>query len=459
VANRAERVDVFVIGGGGLGSDVTSALAGAGLSVVMAERGKLGGECSHYGCDPTKAMLKSARVAAQARRAGEFGVRVPSVDVDFAVVMTRVRRLIEQETSAGARPYEDRGARVIMQEARLTGPHRVELADGTVFEADRIVLATGSEPTAPPIPGLDAGGYWTSREAIWHGGPVPRSLAILGAGPIGVEFAQIYARFGSTVTLVAGLDRLLAAEDATTSDAVAPALARDGIDLRVGVEAAAADRTVDGGWSLSMTDGSTLTAERLLVATGRRPCFDQLDLDAAGVRLDDEGLPVLDETLRTTAGHIWAGGDAKGFLMFTHVNGYDAEVIVADILGHPFPKDYRVVPRVTFCEPEVASVGLTEDEARPDHRVVTATVTHEHNARAFLEGDHIGMVKLVADAETGEVLGGHIVAESAGELVHEVVAAMAARMPVTSVGHAVHAYPTRSEMVRAAFRELATKLG
>jgi pyruvate/2-oxoglutarate dehydrogenase complex dihydrolipoamide dehydrogenase (E3) component len=247
---RVERVDVFVIGGGGLGGDLTGALASAGLNVVMGERGKLGGECSHFGCDPTKAMLKSARVAAQARRAGQFGVRVPSVEVDFEAVMARVRGLIDQETAAGARPYQERGVRVIMQEARLTGPHRVELADGTVFEADRVILADGSEPTAPPIPGLEHGGFWNSREAIWHGGPVPSSLIIMGTGAIGVEFAQIYARFGSRVTLVEGLDRALPVEDRASSEAIAGALDRDGIDLRVDTKVTSAERGTNGGWSL-----------------------------------------------------------------------------------------------------------------------------------------------------------------------------------------------------------------
>src|SRR5712692_3929816 len=194
-----ERVDVFVIGGGGTGSDVTGSLARAGLSVAMAERDKLGGECAHYGCDPTKAMLKSARVAALARRSSEFGVRIPSVEVDFEAVMARARRLIDEETSAGARPYEELGARVFMQEAHLTGEHRVELSDGTVFEAREVVLATGSEPTAPPVPGLEGSGYWTNKEAIWHEGGVPESLLVLGAGAIGVEFSQLYSRFGSRV--------------------------------------------------------------------------------------------------------------------------------------------------------------------------------------------------------------------------------------------------------------------
>jgi pyruvate/2-oxoglutarate dehydrogenase complex dihydrolipoamide dehydrogenase (E3) component len=456
-----ERVDVFVIGGGGTGSDVTGALAEAGLRVVMAERDRLGGECSHYGCDPTKAMLKAARVAAAARRAAEYGVRVPSVEVDFPAVMDRVRRLIEEETSAGARPYEERGARVVLEEARLTGPHRVELADGTAFEADRVVLATGSEPTAPPIPGLEAGGYWTNREAIWHGEGVPGSLLVLGGGAIGLEFAQIYARFGSEVTVVEALPSVLPQEDEDASAAIAEALEAEGVHLHCGTRAVRVERP-DGRWRILFEDSphDVAEADRLLVATGRRPCFDRHDLGAAGVELDRRGRPVLGPTLRTTAGHIWVGGDATGELLFTHVGGYEAEVIVADVLGRPFPRDYRVVPRVTYTEPEVASVGLTEAQAREGGReVVTAVARFADNSRSFLEGERAGLVKLVADRATGELLGGHVVGEVAGELIHEVVAAMAARAPAGVVGQAIHAYPTRSEAVREAFRALAGRLG
>jgi pyruvate/2-oxoglutarate dehydrogenase complex dihydrolipoamide dehydrogenase (E3) component len=451
---RVERVDVFVIGGGGTGSDVTAALAGAGMNVAMAEREALGGECANFGCDPSKAMLKAARVAALARRAGEFGIRVGRVEVDFPAVMRRVRALIDEETREGASVYERLGARVLMQEARLTGPHRVETSDGTVWEADRVVLATGSAPSAPPIEGLERGGYWTNRQAIWHGEAVPTSLAILGAGAIGVEFAQIYARFGAKVTVVEALDRVLPLEDADSSAAIEMALGEEGIEFLTGARVEAAERTADGGWRLSMAGGPAVSAERLLVATGRRPVFDGHDLAAAGVELDERGRPVLTETLRTTTPHIWAGGDATGDQLFTHVGGYEAEVIVAEVLGHPFPADYRVVPRVTFCEPEVASVGLTEEQARKaGGEVRVGRVPFADGTRSFLEAESAWHVKVLADAGSGEVLGGHIVGEAAGELLGEILVAMAGRVPASVAGRAIHPYPTRSETVRAAFRE------
>jgi pyruvate/2-oxoglutarate dehydrogenase complex dihydrolipoamide dehydrogenase (E3) component len=451
-----ERVDVFVIGGGGTGSDVTYALAGAGLNVVMAEREALGGECANFGCDPSKALLKAARVAAMARRAGEFGIRVHGVEVDFPAVMRRVRALIDEETSAGARPYEERGARVLLQEARLTGPHRVETADGTVWEADHIVLTTGSEASAPAIDGLHDGGYWTNREAIWHGEDVPESLVVLGAGAIGVEFAQIYARFGSRVTVVEALDRVLPLEDRDSSAAIEMALRMEGIEFLTGAQCERAERTPGGGWRLVVAGAPAVSGERLLVATGRRPVLDDHDLAAAGVDLDDRGLPVRTETLRTTAPHIWVGGDATGAQLFTHIGDYEASVIVADILGHPFPADYRVVPRVTFSEPEVAGVGLTEDQAREAGGVVRAgMVPFADGSRSFLEGESAWHVKVVADADSGEVVGGHIVGEAAGELLGEIVAAMAGRVPAAVVGEAIHPYPTRSQTVRAAMRKAA----
>jgi pyruvate/2-oxoglutarate dehydrogenase complex dihydrolipoamide dehydrogenase (E3) component len=447
-----ERVDVFVVGGGGTGSDVTYALAGHGLNVVMAEREVLGGECAHFGCDPTKAMLKAARVASSARRAGEFGIRVGAVEVDFPAVMARVRRLIDEETSAGASLYEERGARVLQQQARVTAPHRVEAADGTVFHADRIVLTTGSAPSAPPIDGLEDGGFWTNREAIWHGEGVPASLAILGAGAIGIEFAQIYARFGARVTLLEALPRCLPPEDPDASTAIRESLEAEGIAIATGVRVTRASRTGGGGWHLEVEGREPVEADRLLVATGRKPVFDVHDLDAAGIELDDDGRPVLDETLRTTGEDVWAGGDATGQHLFTHVGGYEAQVIVNDILGTPIPRDYRIVPRVTFCEPEVASVGLTEDQARKAGRAVTiGTSKLADNPRAFLEGETAGLVKIVADRDTGEVLGGHIVGEHAGELIGEVIAAMAGHVPASAVAGAIHPYPTLSEAVRAAF--------
>ena len=449
-----ERFDVFVIGGGGTGSEVAFRLAEHGMRVAIAERDKLGGECNHYGCIPTKVMLRSAKIAALARDAGRFGVRIPSVDVDLAAVQQRAHEVIDAQSGEGAAPFERAGIRVLMQEARLIGDHRIELADGTVAEADRVVLTTGTEATIPPIEGLAAGPYWTNKEAIWKPTSTPSSLAVIGAGAIGIEFAQIYARFGSRVTVLEALPHVVPNEDETSAAALVPALEEEGIELRAGVTI---ERAMHGaeGWTLDVADDERVRAEEVLVATGRRPVFDGHDLAAAGVDLDERGRPVLTETLRTTGLDVWAAGDATGELLFTHVGGYEAKIVVDDILGAPRARDYRVVPRVTFCDPEVASVGLTERQALEQGRQVRTSVSLlAGNERADIDGRRHGLVKLVADADTRELLGGHIVAEEAGAMIHEVVALMATHGSTRVAGAAVHAYPTLSESVKAALAGL-----
>ncbi len=450
-----ERFDLFVIGGGGTGSEIAFSIGHrGGMRVGIAERDKLGGECSHYGCVPTKVMLRSAKIAAIARSADRYGVRIPEVDVDLLAVRDRAREIIDSQSGEGPKPFLDLGVRVFMQDARLVGPHEIELADGTLVEAERIVLATGTEATAPPIPGLEGAPYWTNKEAIWKPERVPSSLAVLGTGAIGIEFAQIYARFGADVTAIELLPQILPLEDAEAAASLVPALEEEGIRILTGTGTERVERG-EGGWRLEIRGGEAVEAEELLVATGRRPCFDGHDLTAAGVELDPAGKPLLTDTLRTTAGHIWVAGDATGELPFTHVGTYEAELVVADILGEPRSRDYRVVPRVTFSDPEVASVGLTEEQALvAGHEVRTAVVRFEDNERAHIDGRTYGLVKLVADARTGELLGGHIVGEEAGAMIHEIVAAMAGRLPAKTVGEAIHAYPTLSESVKGAFLQL-----
>jgi pyruvate/2-oxoglutarate dehydrogenase complex dihydrolipoamide dehydrogenase (E3) component len=454
-----ERFDVFVIGGGGTGSEVAFSLSRRSkLRIGMAERDKLGGECNHYGCVPTKVMLKSAKVAASARDAERFGVHTGDVSVDFKAVMQRARDIIDGFSGGGAKPFEEQGITVLFDEVRLVGPHRLETSAGEHIEAEHVVIATGTEPTAPPVPGLEGAPYWTNKEAIWGSDHVPSSLIVLGSGPIGIEFAQVYARFGAKVTVVEIFDRILYVEDPDSSAAMVPVLEADGMTLLTGAKTTKAEHG-PGGWTLTVEGrDESVTAEAMLVATGRKPCFDEHDLGAAGVEMKD-GKPVLDETLRTTGEKIWAAGDATGDLLFTHVGGYEAEIVVDDILGARRPRDYRVVPKVTYCEPEVASVGLTEEAARKDGRdVVTSMLKIADNERATIEGAPHGIVKLVADRKTRELLGGHIVAETAGDMIHEVVAAMAARAPIDAVGEAIHSYPTLSESVKGAFLGLAEKL-
>jgi pyruvate/2-oxoglutarate dehydrogenase complex dihydrolipoamide dehydrogenase (E3) component len=368
--------------------------------------------------------------------------------------MRRARDVIDAQSGEGERPFLEAGVRVFPQEARLAGERSIELGDGTRVEAERVVLATGTEATAPPVPGLVEGPYWTNREAIWEPEAPPGSLAVIGTGAIGIEFAQIYARFGTRVTAIEVAPWILPMEDEEAAEAIAPALEADGIRLLAGATIERAQHD-DGGWTLGLERGETISAEHVLVAAGRRPVLGVHALDAVGVELDD-GRPVLTPTLRTTAPNVWAAGDATGELLFTHVGTYEAELVVDDILGHPRARDYRVVPRVTFCDPEVASVGLTEREARDaGHDVRTAVARMRDNERAAIDGRALGIVKLVADARTGELLGGHIVGEDAGAMIHEVVAAMAGRVAASALGEAVHAYPTLSESVKDAFARLA----
>jgi pyruvate/2-oxoglutarate dehydrogenase complex dihydrolipoamide dehydrogenase (E3) component len=365
--------------------------------------------------------------------------------------------VIDLQTREGPRPFERLGIAVHFQEARLAGERLVELADGTEVEADHVVLTTGTAPTVPPVPGLAEGPYWTNKEAIWKPDAPPGSLAVIGAGAVGIEFAQIYARFGTRVTVIEVLPHILPNEDDEAAAAIAPVLEAEGIRLLPGTTLERAEH--DGRrWMLTPSGGEAIEVDEVLVAAGRRPVFDVHDLGAAGVELDDAGRPVLTETLRTTAPNVWVAGDATGELLFTHVGSYEAEIVVDDILGTPRPRDYRVVPRVTFCDPEVASVGLTERAAAAaGHEVRSATVPLAENERSLIDGRPEGLVKLVADAASGELLGGHVVGEEAGAMIHEVVAAMAGRLDLERAGEAIHAYPTFSESVKGAFRRLAER--
>ena len=453
------RVDVYVIGGGGTGSEVAYRLGRTrpDLRVALAERDRLGGECTNDGCVPTKVMLRSARIAQTARDAERFGVRIPTVEIDFAAVRERVRAVIDHQTREGPRPFERLGITVHLQEAKLAGDRRVELADGTEVDAEHVVLATGTAPTVPPVPGLADGPYWTNKEAIWKPDAPPDSLAVVGAGAVGIEFAQIYSRFGTRVTVLEVLPQILPNEDHEAAAALAPVLEGEGVRLLPDTTLERAEH--DGRrWTLTPSGGGAIEADEVLVAAGRRPVFDVHDLDAAGIELDDAGRPVLTDTLRTTAPNVWVAGDGTGELLFTHVGSYEAGIVVDDILGTPRPRDYRVVPRVTFCDPEVASVGLTQlAAAEAGHEVRTATVPLSENERSLIDGRPEGLVKLVADARTGELLGGHIVGEEAGAMIHEVVAAMAGKLTPATVAGAIHAYPTFSESVQGAFVQLAER--
>jgi pyruvate/2-oxoglutarate dehydrogenase complex dihydrolipoamide dehydrogenase (E3) component len=435
--------DVIVLGMGTCGEDAALRLAASGLDVVGIEGRLIGGECPYWACIPTKVMIRSANLLAEARRADGRAGSV-SVEPDWGLLAARIRSEVTggwKDNSAGITRFEDRGGRFVEGWARLTAPREVEV-NGSVIHARRgVLVATGSKPLIPPIPGLEDVDYWTNHEAI-ETQQLPSSLVVLGAGPVGCELGQVFARFGSAVTIIDVADRLLPLEEPEASEVVANAFAEDGVELRLGVRAESV-ATAGDSIVVRLDDGSTVTAERLLVATGRRADADRLGVAAAGGSTE-QGFVKVDGYLRAADG-LWAIGDVTGVAMLTHVAEYQSMIAVEDMLGgSPEPADYRVLPRATFTDPEVGGVGMTEEAARAAGHEVTATVK---DLRATFRGwtygvGSAGVVKLVADRDADRLLGATAVGPSATEVLGFLALAVQERTPLRRLVHMMYAFPT-----------------
>lgn len=461
--------DVAIIGAGTGGLTAARLLARAGRRVALIERDRPGGDCLWSGCVPTKALIHAASVYHDARHGMRFGTNGDGVTLDFAAVRQHVA-LAQEQAGRADTPDVIRswGVTLVIGDAQFRDRQTLKVA-GQPIRARTFIIATGSSPATPPIPGISAFDFDTNVEALsWE--RLPASVAVLGGGPVGVEFAQAMARFGVDVTLVEREARLLGSEEPEASQLVADALRDDGVRVLT-------DASVDlvepiaGGASLSVatTVGvEALSVERLLVAAGRKASADTLGLEAAGVRVSARGVEV-DACLRTSQPHIFAVGDVNGGPRFTHVAEDQARTVSGTItrgrglFARPARWNGRVVPRVTFSSPEVASVGLTEREARHGHRGVrTWTVPLERVDRAVTMGATRGFVKLVtargwpnripglASRIGDEIVGACIVGPNAGELLMPIAVAMRARLPTGVVAWNMQAYPTLSLAVRQA---------
>ncbi|MCC5857580.1 MAG: mercuric reductase [Ectothiorhodospiraceae bacterium] len=455
MGDGSRRHDLVIIGGG-VGGLVTASVAGQlGLDVVLIEREpNLGGDCLHYGCVPSKTLIRSAEVARLARDAERFGISVSTVSVDLEKVMDRVRGVI-----ARIQPHDDPerfrgyGVDVRFGTARFLDSHTVDV-DGEAIAGRRFVIATGSRPVAPPIPGLEAVDYLTN-ETVFAEKRLPERLAVLGGGPIGLELAQAFQRLGSQVTVLEMAPQILPREDPEIAASLRDALIAEGLDVRTGVTV---DR-VDGEAGLHRLhcrageQKEIVEADRLLIAAGRSPNTDALDLDRAGVANDRAGIRV-DARMRTTAKHIFACGDVCGPYPFTHMAEYQAGIIIANaIFRVPKKADYRVVPWVTYTDPEVAHVGLTEQQALDQGLAVQiARFPFGEVDRALAEGSEHGLAKLVV--HKGRLVGASMVGAHAGELIHELVLAMQARLKIGQIAAAIHAYPTLAQIHRRAVNSL-----
>jgi dihydrolipoamide dehydrogenase len=441
-----ETFDVVVLGGGSAGESLARAVAGAGRSVLVAEPGLVGGSCAYVACMPSKSLLRSAQVRRLVGAAPDLGAASirPALDTDgaaWAVAVARRDAVSEhRDDSETANALEKAGVRLVRARGRVHEPG-VVLADGTAYGYRDLVIATGSAPARPPVEGLDDVPTWTSDEAL-SSAERPAALAILGGGPVGCELAQAYSAFGVAVTLVETVERLLANESAKVGELVAAALR--GVDVRTGVTAERARRQ-DGRAALTLSDGSEVVADRVLLATGRTPNLD--------VGLDALGLDALEPDARcAVADHVWAAGDVTGVAPFTHTAGYQAWVVAGNLTGTPRYADYSAIPRVVYTDPAVACVGSDDGDLTVE-RDLAGT------ARAQAEGTDIGWLRLVADRSTGLLAGASIVGPHAEEMLGFATLAIRAKVPLRLLAEVVQPFPTFSEAYGDALRELAGRLG
>ncbi|HLH69880.1 MAG TPA: NAD(P)/FAD-dependent oxidoreductase [Candidatus Dormibacteraeota bacterium] len=447
--------DVVCLGGGVCGEAVAAELSGSGLTLAVVEERLVGGECPYWGCVPSKTMLRSAEVVAEAKRARELAAARVEVETDFHRVARRTALMARGWDDTGAATALARqGAVLIRGRGTLTGPRRVEV-EGTQLIAHRgVVVCTGTVPVLPALPGLETVDPWTNREAV-RTGELPPSLLVLGGGAVGVELAQAFARFGSQVTVVEGADRLLPSEEPEAGALLRRHLESEGIRVVTGARVEAVEREENGGTRLRMSGHQFLSAQRLLVATGRRPDLTGFDLEAAGVRLSHGWVEVDPTTLRASGG-IWAGGDVTGLGGFTHLAHYHGTVIGRQLRGRPARANHTAVPRVTFTDPEVASVGLSEAAAHDGGlEVRTVAVDAGEAIRSSIHGFEGGLIKLVVDQVAGVLVGATVVSPRAGEIVSELTLAVRARIPISFMADTIHPYPTFSRVLQGALAEAA----
>ena len=436
--------DVCVVGGGSAGLVAAAGAAQLGLDVVLVERGLMGGDCLNFGCVPSKALIAAAKSAHAQRSGAAFGVAPVEPRIDFGRVMDHV-----SETIAAIAPndsverFEKLGVRVLKEEARFTGRNELQAGPHRI-RSRRIVLATGSRPTLPPIPGLAEAPHFTN-ETIFANRVLPGHLIVIGGGPIGLEMAQAFRRLGSKVTVLEAAS-FLSKDDPELAAIVVQRLRDEGIDLRDGAKIARVERT-----AVILEGGERLEGSHLLVAAGRAPNLEGLDLEKAGVAFTRHGITV-DAALRTANRGVWAIGDCNGLYAFTHMAGYEASLFIRGALFRaPAKLDHSIVPWATYTDPELAQVGLSESAARAKHGAAIKVLRwkFDENDRARTERATDGMVKAITD-QSGRILGAAIVGPNAGELIQPWCLAVSKRLKISALASFVPPYPTLGEASKRA---------
>jgi pyruvate/2-oxoglutarate dehydrogenase complex dihydrolipoamide dehydrogenase (E3) component len=465
------RYDLVVIGGGSAGLVVAGGAAQLGVRVALIEKKALGGDCLFTGCVPSKTFIRSANFAADVRRAGDFGFAPISLEFNhgrFEAITDRVSRVISTigEHDKPER-FEAWGVEVIFANPRFLSSNELELTNTDrskrILTAKRFCIATGSRPAIPAIDGLKETGFITNEE-VFRLKELPHKLIVLGGGPIGLELGQSFARLGSDVTVVEMSDHLLPKEDKQVSAAIEDVLRAEG--LMVCLNTKAIQATSANGQKILTVEHegkrTELQADEFLVSTGRRPNIEGLNLEAARVNYNAQRI-LTDQYLRTSTPHIFAAGDVTGHFPFTHMAAYEGSLVIRNaLLFWPLMQkvDFRVVPWNTFTDPEVARVGLTEDEAKRKFGSTRVRIFLSHfadNDRAHTEEDTKGFAKFICTGRKNEIVGAHIVGPHAGELIHEVVLAMKQRLSIAELGSMIHVYPTLTQINQQAGVEALLK--
>ena len=451
MTQESQQVDVVVVGLGPGGEALATRLAKAGLEVVGVDRRLVGGECPYYGCIPSKMVIRAADALQEGRRIPDLA-GTSTVDPDWSPVHARIRdeATADWDDKIAVDRLVEAGVTFVRGAARLTGPRQVEV-DGTTWTAARgVVLNTGTEPSAPPIDGLAGTPYWTNRDAL-EAAEIPGSLIVVGGGAIGTELAQAFSRFGVRVTVLEVADRILAPEEPEASALVADVFGREGIQVLAGATISSVSYA-DGRFAVDV-DGQTLQADKLLVAAGRRPNLADLGLDTVGL---DPSARAVETDGRMRAGDgLWAIGDITGKGAFTHMSMYQSAIAARDILGQDGPEaSYTAVPHVTFTDPEVGSVGMTEQQARAAGlNIRVGTTDLASSTRGWIAKGE-GFIKLVEDADRGVLVGATSVGPTGGEVLGMLVTAVHAEVPTATLRSMIYAYPTFHRAVEDALSRL-----
>jgi pyruvate/2-oxoglutarate dehydrogenase complex dihydrolipoamide dehydrogenase (E3) component len=459
----AQEFDVVCLGGGVAGEAIAAGLKDSGLTLAVVERELVGGECPYWGCVPSKTLLRSGETLEEADRARHLAASHVEWTVDFPKVSKRVRWMARDlDDGKPAAAMEATGARLVRGEGRLTDARTVEVGGEPLVAHRAVVIANGSTTAIPSIPGLDTVEYWTNRQAAIPG-ELPASLAILGGGAIGLELGQAFARLGSKVTVIESGPRLLGLEEPETGAALRPHLEADGIalvvaDSCVAVEKhAAAPSRPPSAVVLHLKSGAAVWADRLLLATGRRPNVEAWR--AAGIPETEKGwLRVDPATLEARPG-VFGAGDVTGLGGFTHLAYYHGQVVARRLRGMDARADHTAIPRVTFTDPEIASVGLSEAAARAQGiDVAVAHADPAESARGYIHDFHGGALKLVGDRKRGVLVGATLVTPRAGEIVGELVLAIKLGTPLKTLADVIHPFPAFNRVLGASLEELAAKV-